>query len=130
MMDDSELRHRFAQLREADREGAPGFAETLAAKIESQGPATGRTRARRSRRATPRVRPLVIGAAAGVAIAAIGLMYSRSVAPSSATPEIVTWRAPTDVLLRTPGTELLTAMPALGASVLDKMIPTLSEKGA
>jgi hypothetical protein len=38
-------------------------------------------------------------------------------------------RAPTDVLLRTPGSELLGAMPALGASVLDTMIPTPSKRG-
>ena len=38
-------------------------------------------------------------------------------------------RAPTDVFLPTPGGELLGAMPALGASVLDTMIP-LPSKGA
>ena len=36
---------------------------------------------------------------------------------------------PTDVLLRTPGSELLGAMPALGSSVLDTMIPTPSNRG-
>jgi hypothetical protein len=125
MMDESDLRRRFAQLREADQERAPGFAH-----IYGRARAQGRARARQSWRGMLRVRPLVIGAAAAVAIAAIGLTYSRSVSSSAVAPEIVTWRAPTDALLRTPGSELLTAMPALGASVLDKMIPTLSEKGA
>ena len=118
MMDESELRRRFAQLREADRERAPSFAQTY-----------GRARARRSWRATPRVRPLVIGAAAAVAIAAGWLAHQRSFSPSAVTPAIATWRAPTDVLLRTPGSELLGAMPALGASVLDTIIPTLSQRG-
>ena len=125
MMDENELRRRFAELREADQERAPGFAH-----IYGRAQARARARARQSWRATRRVRPLVIGAAAAVALAAIGLTYSRSVSPSAVAPEIVTWRAPTDVLLRTPGSELLGAMPALGASVLDKMIHTPSEKGA
>ncbi len=118
MMDESDLRRRFAQLREADRERAPSFAQTY-----------GRARARRTWSAMLRVRPLVIGAAAAVAIAAVWLSDSRSLATSAATPTIATWRAPTDVLLRTPGSELLAAMPALGASVLDTMIPTPSNRG-
>jgi hypothetical protein len=119
MMDESELRRRFAQLREADRERAPSFARIYSL-----------ARARRSWRATLRVRPLVIGAAAAVAIAAVWLAHARSFSPSAVTPTIATWRAPTDVLLRTPGSELLGAMPALGASVLDTMIPTPSKRGA
>ena len=118
MIDESELRRRFAQLREADRDRAPSFAQTY-----------GRAHARRSWRATLRVRPLVIGAAAAVAIAAVSLVYARSSSPSAATPTIATWRAPTDVLLRTPGSELLGAMPALGTSVLDTMIPKPSNRG-
>ena len=118
MMDDSEIRQRFAQLREDDRDRAPSFAQTY-----------GRAHARRSWRTTLHVRPLVIGAAAPILLAAIGLGYARSLAPSAATPEIATWRAPTDVLLRTPGSELLGAMPALGSSVLDTMIPTPSNRG-
>ena len=118
MMDESEIRHRFAQLRDADRERAPSFAQTY-----------GRARARRSWRATQRVRPLVIGAVAAVAIAVVWLAHARSFSPPTATPAIATWRAPTDVLLRTPGSELLGAMPALGASVLDKMILTPSKRG-
>jgi len=118
MMDDSEIRQRFAQLREADQESAPGFAQTY-----------GRARARRRLRATRRVRPLVIAMAAAVVIAAIGLAYARSLSPSPTAPEIATWRAPTDVLLRTPGSELLGEMPALGTSVLDTMIPKPSNRG-
>jgi hypothetical protein len=118
MMDDSEIRQRFAQLREADQENAPSFAQTY-----------GRARTRPGLRATLRVQPLVIGAAAAVAIAAVALSYARSSSPSAATPEIATWRAPTDVLLQTPGSELLGEMPALGASVLDTMIPKPSDRG-
>ena len=119
MIDESELRRRFAQLREADQEGAPSFAQTY-----------GRRRARRSWRAALSLRPLVIGAVAVFVIAATWLVRARSVSPAAVTPTITTWRAPTDVLLRTPGRELLGPIPALGASVLDLMIPTPSKRGA
>ena len=118
-MDESELRHRFTQLREADRERAPSFAETYV-----------RSRSRQSRSAIQRVRPLaIIAAAAAVLIVATWQANTRSFSPSTATPTIATWRAPTDALLRTPGSELLGTMPALNKSVLDKMIPPPSNKG-
>ncbi|HVT41223.1 MAG TPA: hypothetical protein VHE78_19460 [Gemmatimonadaceae bacterium] len=119
MMDETELRRRFAQLREADRAGAPSFTQIFE-----------RVRARPSWRATLRVRPLAIGAAAAVVVAAVWVARGRSFSPSGSSPTITTWSAPTDALLRTPGSELLGAMPALGASVLDTMIPTRSSKGA
>jgi hypothetical protein len=118
MMDESEIRSGFARLREADRERAPSFAQTYS-----------RGRARKSWRATLRVRPLVVGAAAAAVIATIWLTQARSFSPSAATPTIATWRAPTDVLLQTPGSELLAAMPALGRSILDEMIPIPSNRG-
>lgn len=119
MMDESELRRRFEQLRAADRVRAPSFSETYA-----------RARERRERHWALRVQPLAIGAAAAVVIAAAWLAHARSFSPSAVTPTIGTWQAPTDALLRTPGSELLSAMPALGASVLDTMIPKPSKKGA
>jgi hypothetical protein len=118
MMDESELRRRFAQLRDADGQRGPSFAQTYA-----------RARARLSWRATLPVRPLAIGAAAAVLVAAAWLAHSRSFSPSEVTSAIVTWRAPSDVLLQTPASQLLGAMPALGASVLDTMIPK-PNKGA
>ena len=118
MMDETEIRHRFAELRETERAGAPAFAQIY-----------GRARARDTWGATHRVRPFVIAAAAGIAIIAFSLAHSRSFSHSAATPAIATWRAPTDVLLRTPGSELLGTMPALSKSVLDKMIPTPSNRG-
>jgi len=121
MMDDSEIRQRFAQLRESDRESAPGFAQTYA-----------RARSRQRWPAAHRPRLLVISAAAAVVIAGVWLVNARSSSRSTHTPAIATiaaWRAPTDVLLRTPGSELLGAMPALGASVLDQMISTPSNRG-
>lgn len=117
MVDEREIRRRFARLREDDKESAPSFAQTY-----------GRAHAQRRPRATLRARTLVVGAAATVALAAVWLARARSVS-SELTPTIMTWSAPTDVLLRIPGSELLGAMPALGTSVLDTMIPTHSKKG-
>jgi hypothetical protein len=117
-MDDSELRRRFTQLRDADRERTPTFAQTHQ-----------RACARSSARAPMRVRPLMIGAVAAVFIVAVWIASARSLSHSDAAPAIATWRAPTDVLLDTPGSELLAEMPALSASVLDKMIPTHSMRG-
>ena len=118
MMDDNELRRRFAQLREADRENAPSFAQTYV-----------RTRARPISRVPMGIRPLMIGAAAAVIVVAVWIGRERLFSLVPVTPAIATWRAPTDVLLDTPGSELLGAMPALGASVLDNMIPTHSQRG-
>jgi hypothetical protein len=118
-IDESELRQRFARLREVDREFLPGFAQTYE-----------RARTRRRLRATMAMRPLMIGAAAVVVIAAVVLGRGRSLSSSETAPAITTWRAPTDVFLRAPGTELLSALPALGTSVLDQIVPTPSQKGA
>ena len=118
IIDESELRRRFAQLRDADRERAPSFAQMYE-----------RARPRRSWREALRVGPLMIVTAAAVVIAAVWLTHGRSFTPRAFTPAIATWRAPTDALLQTPGSELLGAMPALSKSVLDKMIPTPSNRG-
>jgi hypothetical protein len=117
-MDEKELRRQFTELRDVDKDRAPAFAQVYR-----------RARARASLRRTPRVRPLVLAAAAVVVIAALSLAYGRSTTPSTTTPAIATWRAPTDVLLQTPGSELLGVMPALSKSILDEMIPIPSNKG-
>ena len=118
MIDENKLREDFERLRDADRKRAPGFAETCT-----------RARAHHSVRSNPRLRPVVMAVAAAVLIAAVWMERTGSFARSGASPAIATWRAPTDVLLDTPGRDLLGAMPALGASVLDTMIPTTSNKG-
>ena len=121
MMDENEIRQRFAQLREDDRESAPGFAQIYR-----------RGRARQRLGAMPRLRPFVVGAAAAVVIAAVWVAKTRSFSHYTATPTIATiaaWRAPTDVLLRTPGSELLGTMPTLGESMLDRMMSLPSNRG-
>ena len=118
MMDDNELRRRFTELSEADRNRTPGFARMY-----------GDARARLGRRTKRGLRPLVLAAAAVVVIAALSLAYGRSVSHSEAATAIATWSAPTDVLLQTPGSALLSEMPALSKSILDEIIPVPSNKG-
>jgi hypothetical protein len=112
MLHENEIRRRFAQLRESDRVSVPSFAQTYA-----------RARSRRTSGAL-HVSTLLIAAAAAILIVGVWQANSRSLSRSTAST-IATWRAPTDVLLRTPGSELLGTMPGLNKSVLDKMIPTL-----
>jgi ferric-dicitrate binding protein FerR (iron transport regulator) len=132
MMDENELRRRFGELRDADRESAPDFAGTY---DRARTDPTSRLQEsphhdiRSARRPRFRVRPLAIAAAAAVLVVAVWTGRARFFSPSGATSAIATWRAPTDVLLDTPGSELLGAMPALGESILDKMIPTYSLRG-
>jgi hypothetical protein len=114
MIDDNDLGRRFSRLRNADRAQAPSFTQTY-------------QRARRRSSAAPR--GILIGAAAAIVIAAISIGHARSRSQTETAPAITTWRAPTDVFLWTPGSELLGAMPALGASVLDTMIPKPSMRG-
>jgi hypothetical protein len=68
-------------------------------------------------------------AAAALVIVALSLAYGRSVSHSESATAIATWSAPTDVLLQTPGSALLSEMPALSRSILDEMIPIPSNKG-
>ena len=116
-MDESEIRRRFAQLRESDRVVAPSFVQTYA-----------RAQSRGSSRVL-RPSTLLITVAAVILIAGVWQAHSRSLTPSKSMETIATWRAPTDILLTTPGSELLGTLPALNKSVLDKMISIPSNKG-
>jgi hypothetical protein len=98
---DDELRQSFAELRAREAAEAPSLDAVLA-------------RARRPGRGGQRV------ARAAVAVAAILLLglWPGSTHHDVAGPSILQWRAPTDVLLRTPGRALLTELPALDRSIL------------
>lgn len=100
-MNDSELRNAFHQLRDAESARAPRFDAT--------------------RRAPSRrwiVWRLAL-AAASLLLIVIALSLSNlpvrhaPVEAMASIPSIVTWRAPTDVLLRTPGSELLSTVPRI-----------------
>lgn len=117
-MYEKKIRELFAEARDADRKRAPGFAAIYT-----------RLRSADSHSPTARLRPMILGAAAAGLIAVAWLARDRSVSPSLMTPTIASWQAPTDVLLHTPGSELFGAMPPLGASVLDALLPTSANKG-
>jgi hypothetical protein len=118
--DDREFQDRFAELREHDAERAPGFAQVYAG-------------ARQRRPAQRRALPFAIGAAAAAAVLTVWIVQARrDVAPAAiaaTAPSISSWQAPTDVLLKPSGADVLGPMPALGASMLDAMIPTMNLRG-
>jgi hypothetical protein len=108
--DDERLRGALAELRTAERAGAPPFATVLARRAKR--PAS-------ARRPSMRVALL----AAALVLLASGTAYRAIVArrPLRVPREVVAlvaWRPPTDVFLTTPGSALLRTPPPLGASLL------------
>jgi hypothetical protein len=111
---ESELTRLFEEQRRADEASAPRFRELMA---RARGATKGRgfAPAREGRW----VWRAVVAAAASVAFAA-GLYLLRPPPeprmPSNA-PTLADWKAPTDVLLQTPGAELLGRLPDFLPSV-------------
>ena len=108
---DRELTRLFTEQRRADEASAPGFHELMArarAAAKSRAFAPEAQEGRWAWRAA-------VAAAASVALAT-GLYLLRPPPeprlPSSA-PTLAAWKAPTDVLLKTPGAELLGRLPVL-----------------
>ena len=111
--DDADLRERFGRLRREEAEAAPGFRHSL-----------GRARAGAAESSRPR---WPIGAAALATLGVAGLMLwlarplwlTRPVGTPGTSGElrlgetVGSWRTPTDVLLETPGSELLRTLPDL-----------------
>jgi hypothetical protein len=104
---DREIARLFEEKRRSDESSAPPVRELLA---RPRGP-----RARRARAAWS-----VALAAAAVIVVAASVVLLRARPPR--TPEtqlpavaaqIAAWRAPTDVLLQTPGSDLLSQLPVL-----------------
>jgi len=101
-MNETDLRTRFHELREEEREAAPPFARV-------------------ARRPAPRRRRLVPAFAMLFLLAVvIGVVTLRprpetsfSAADTEAARAIGAWRAPTDSLLHPPGSEVLTSLPAI-----------------
>lgn len=94
-MNDSELRDAFHRLRDAEVARAPRFHVTGSASRQPWN-----------------WRPALAAAAALLLIVITLVVLSpRRRAPNVGS--IVTWKAPTDVLLRTPGSELLSTVPRI-----------------
>jgi hypothetical protein len=116
---DRDLRRAFAALREDDRRRTPDF-ERLTMRT---------TRPRPAAAAAWRVL-LATGAAAVLVLAALWWWPSSNVEtplPGGAA-SLVAWRAPTDVLLQTPGSALLAEIPDVGGSGF-LTLPTPSSAG-
>jgi hypothetical protein len=95
--EDGDLRRSFAALRRHEAGAAPPFRRAWAAALAG------------------RRRPRARFAVAAVALAFLALLWLRpgpAPEPMNA-PPVARWQSPTDFLLRTPGRELLSAVPAL-----------------
>ena len=111
---ESELTRLFEEQRRADEASAPGFRELMArARAATRG---GDFAPAREGRWAWRA---VFIAAAFVALAT-GLYFLRPAHEprmTSNAPTLADWKAPTDILLQTPGAELLARLPVLLPSV-------------
>jgi|SRR5579864_904808 len=101
--EDSDLRTQFANLREEDRNAAPPFQRTASARATSS-----------SRGHSWRI------ALAAIPVLAIAVLFSlRSHRSTDAVPrDIAAWSSPTAFLLDTPGKQILTQTPKLGAPLI------------
>jgi hypothetical protein len=106
---DRELARLFREVRRADEASAPGFRQIL-------------SRVHTERGSSRRPRLLAAAAVALIAIVMIGVLLLRR-PPVTEAPErpiaLGDWRAATDVLLRTPGSELFGSVPVLPGPVPD-----------
>ena len=108
--DDSGLREQYQRLRRQDERLARPFSRLRqAARRRSRVPSQGS------------LRRLLAAAALGLAVAGgVGALLwprLRTAEPSAAAiARLSQWRAPTDWLLQTPGSQLLRSVPRLGAS--------------
>jgi hypothetical protein len=97
---DRDLRAQFRTLRRDTEVGAPAFSAAMSAV---------QRRRRRAERARRQVAAIGVGAAAAVALLAVlGPHRKPAVLVDLAASH---WEAPTDFLLRAPGTELLRRIP-------------------
>jgi hypothetical protein len=114
--DDRALRDAFARLRREEAEAAPRFERSLAAARRTEGPAPGGWR-----------RASLLGALPVAAAVALAIWIGGSPEPEgdwaeAGLHEVGAWYAPTDVLLETPGSELLREIEPAEESGLEFLI--------
>jgi hypothetical protein len=102
VLDDRELRERFAELRRADQARA---GEYLAVLYQP---------ARWTRHVRPAKWAAVAGLALVIAVAVLLVERSKRRYAGSHDVSITEWKSPTDFLLRTPGQEVLQTIPQIG----------------
>ena len=120
---DREIARLFAEQRRADEASAPALRELIA-------------RPRRRKASWSIARIALIGATAAAATAAVLLLRpAHDVGQDAALPpaasQLANWKAPTDSLLQTPGSELWTRVPILVSPVthVEPAHPAQTTKG-
>jgi hypothetical protein len=114
---ESELTRLFEEQRRSDEASAPGFRELMA---RARAATKGRDAAPEAPEGRWAWRVVVaVAAAASVALAAGLYLLRRPPEPRmpSNAATLADWKAPTDILLQTPGAELLDRLPVLLTSV-------------
>ena len=106
---DREIARLFQAQQEADEALAPPFREIVGRPVR-------RARSVRSFR-------LAAAAAGALVVAALALLPHRAPPPlpESDAVALASWKAPSDVLLQTPGSDLLSQMPALASPVPESL---------
>jgi hypothetical protein len=101
---DDDLRARFATMRSSDGERVPAFERFTA------------------RRRVPTRRIAARIALAALALFVVGVSTYRAMRPAEPAHQVTLaqWRAPTDFLLRTPGSELITSSPTFASPPLER----------
>jgi hypothetical protein len=102
---DRELARLFGAARRADESAAPELEKLLE-----------RSRTRRPTSAGRRITyAAAIACLVTVAILLVRDGARRRIAPAAETPQLADWQSPTDFLLDTPGSDLLTELPTLAS---------------
>jgi hypothetical protein len=103
---DRDAMHRlFAELRDADRRASPSFDGVL----------------RRRRRPIVSVRAASSILVLAAAVILLSIVVAQRLHSVPAGPALSAWQAPTDVLLSTPGIEVLRSVPSVSSSILDRL---------
>lgn len=106
--DDRDLRGLFAETRSTEAERTPPFRRLWAAAREQRRGGTAPQRLRLSYLAAGTAAALVV-------VAGAVLWWMTSTIERETAPSITEWRAPSDILLETPGIELIRDLPSLEA---------------
>jgi len=104
------LHDAFKELRAHEQANVPAFDELLSRMRPEAAPRKSAPKRRR--------RLALIAAAMAAALTAV-FIWPRHITDDVAPLSITNWRAPTDVLLVTPGSDVLTELPVLNESVLN-----------
>ena len=99
-MNEDDLRRQFQELRQDEARAVPPFERIAVRRVRTRW----------------RLLPLVVAVSLLVVITLAVVRWRERAAFQAGVPPIATWRAPTDVLLRTSNSDLLRNVPSFGST--------------